>query len=60
MTTDEFKKAIQEKRMDLGDSAGHICKTSRNGPIGIDMMDLTLAAMEALENRIAELEAKSQ
>ncbi len=59
MTIEEFKKTIEQKRMDLADNAGTIVKISRGGPIGMDMLDATLAAMEALESRIAALEAKS-
>jgi hypothetical protein len=60
MTIDELKKKIADYRSKLKGESGKIVTSSDNGPIGLKVIDDVVAAMEALEKRIAALEKPTE
>ena len=59
MTVDELKAKVEAHREHLKRTAGQIIKTSADGPIGIGIIDAIVATMEALEQRVQEIERRT-
>jgi hypothetical protein len=60
MTIDELKARVQSVRVKLADPKrqGHIIAASENGPIGIDLIDALVKALEEQAKRIDALQRR--
>ena len=60
MTVHEMKVTVEAYREGLKERAGGVVTSSENGPIGMEPIDAILAALEALEQRVEELEQRPE
>ena len=58
MSLKEAKAAVKEHRDKLKAKRGKVCTFGKNGPVGMQVIDSILAAIEDQERRIQALEEK--
>jgi hypothetical protein len=60
MTIDELKSALSDYREKLKGKAGKVVTSSQNGPIGMQLIDAIVDALETLEKRVEKLEGAQE
>ena len=58
MSIKKLKSAVEEHRDRLSTKKGKVCTFGKNGPVGMQVIDALVEALEAQEQRIDELEKK--
>ena len=58
MSIKKLKSAVEEHRERLSAKKGKVCTFGKNGPVGMQVIDALVEALEAQEQRIDELEKK--
>jgi len=59
MTVDELKAKVESYRQNLKGKSGKVIFSGAGGPVGIGIIDAIVATMEALEQRIQEIERRT-
>ena len=59
MTVDELKAKVESYRQSLKGKSGKLIMSSAGGPVGIGIIDAIVAAIEALEKRVQEVERRT-